>query len=140
MGARTKMTLAEQVLMAIDLIAARCPEEAVAAHKLRVVVRKDVRNPLMPKRFAVLVDNARTPDTEFSREELQTIGAALLAITELQDTLGGKPGPPKEFPVRVDLRISAVEQDAISRITERTGEDRSEIIRRLVREADAVLT
>ncbi len=46
------------------------------------------------------------------------------------------PGPPKEFPVQINLRVSAVEKDGLDRIREKTGEAHSEIIRRLVREAD----
>lgn len=124
------MTLTEQILAAINVVAARCPSEARAARKLRQVVRENVANPLIPARLGILIDNAR--DADFSRTELAQLGQALEDLDEARD---GKPGPPKQFPIRVDLRISAVEDDALKRISEQTGEERSEIIRRLAREA-----
>ena len=56
--------------------------------------------------------------------------------------LGNKPGPPKQFPHRVYLRVGTAELDALERITGKGAEDRSAredksaIIRRLIHEAD----
>ena len=53
-----------------------------------------------------------------------------------QVALASKPGPPKLLPFRFDLRLSQHERSALDRISASTKEDRSEIIRRLIREAD----
>ena len=56
--------------------------------------------------------------------------------------LGNKPGPPKQFPHRVYLRVGTAELDALGRIARRVGitsdgmRDKSAIIRRLIHEAD----
>ena len=47
-----------------------------------------------------------------------------------------KPGPPKQFPHRVYLRVGTAELDALERITGKGAEDKSAIIRRLIHEAD----
>lgn len=132
------MTLTQQVLAAIDLIAAHAPSEARAAQKLRQNVRENVSNPLIPRRLGILLDNARGRDNargeaDFSTEDLRRIGQVL---AELDEQLGNRPGPPKQFPLRFEFRFSDVERDALTRIVEQTGEDRSETVRRLVREAD----
>jgi len=51
--------------------------------------------------------------------------------------LNTRPGPTRQFPIRMNLRISEAEQEALGRLSEAAGEDRSEVIRRLIREADA---
>ena len=128
----TLSTLTEDVLAAIDIVAVNCPSAARNAQKLRQVVRENVANGLIPRRLSILVDNARG-EAEFSLAEQRAIGQVLVDLANLQD---GKPGPPKEFPGRMNLRISDIEDDALDNISEKTGEDKSEIIRRLIREAD----
>ena len=128
----TEKTITEQVLAAIDIVAANCPTEARAAQKLRQNVRENVANPLIPRRLSALIDNARG-EADFSAEDLKQLGEVLVRLDAIRDS---KPGPPKQFPLQMNLRLSDVEQDALERISEKTGEDRSEAIRRLVREAD----
>jgi len=132
----TLSTLTVDVLAAIDIVAVNCPSVARNAQKLRQVVRENVANGLIPRRLSILVDNARG-EAEFSLAEQRAIGQVLVDLANLQD---GKPGPPKEFPGRMNLRISDIEDDALDNISEKTGEDKSEIIRRLIREADPRLT
>lgn len=126
------MSLTEQVLSAIDIVAANCPSQARAARKLRQNVRENIGNPLIPRRLGHLIDNARG-EADFSKEDLKRLGEVLVKLDAVQDS---KPGPPKQFPFQMNLRLSAVEQEALGRISERTGEDHSEVVRRLVRESD----
>lgn len=50
-----------------------------------------------------------------------------------QDGDETKPGPPKQFPYRKELRYSEEEKDCLEALTI-NGEDASELIRRLIRE------
>jgi hypothetical protein len=47
------------------------------------------------------------------------------------------PGPPKQFPNRLELRYDDATRQALETIREKTGEDNSTIIRRLIAEAVA---
>ena len=126
------MSLTEQVLAAIDIIAANCPTEARAAQKLRQNVRENVANPLIPRRLSLLIDNARG-EANFSPNDIKQIGEVLVILDTVE---GSRPGPPKQFPLQMNMRLSDVDHDALGRISEKTGEERSAIIRRLIHEAD----
>ena len=79
-----------------------------------------------------------------TNHDITNLEAACAEVSAHKDTLRqictyltGKPGPPKLFPRRMNLRMSDTDAEALSNISEKTGEDNSEIIRRLIHKADA---
>lgn len=101
--------------------------------KLKKAISCD--SPVLDAHIKSVCKNAITPGyaPDLTDDEQQFIGEFLLQVDAWKE---GKPGPSKEFPVRVDLRISSIEQNALDTIGSKTGEQRSAIIRRLIREAD----
>jgi hypothetical protein len=65
-------------------------------------------------------------------EEKQQLGEALVLLEEWQS---GKPGPPKYFPHRLEVRYDEETLNALKTLRERTGDDNSTIIRRLIAQA-----
>ena len=95
-----------------------------------------VESPVLDTRVKITAENALTPNIvtyEMTREERALIGNVINATKLWRE---GKPGPPKEFPVRLDLRIADTDRDALISIAKQTGEGHSEIIRRLIRESN----
>ena len=101
-----------------------------------------VGSPVLDAHVNLVAKNALTPGIatfDLTHEERYLIGDLLNRLELWRD---GKPGPPKQFPIRLELRISTAELDALGRIAKRggiadaEGIDRSAIIRRLIHEAD----
>ena len=103
---------------------------------LQLKAALDNDSPVLDTRINLVAANALTPgvaEFDMTDDERYLIGDLLNRMELWRE---GKPGPAKMFPVRFELRIGEVEQDALGRISRDTGEDRSEIVRRLIREAD----
>ncbi len=109
-------------------------DPAAMRHILKLKKALDCDSPVLASHVNTVTKNAVTPQyaPDMTEDERYIIGELLLQIEAWQE---GKPGPPKAFPIRLDLRMSDEEQDALNAIGEKTGENRSDIIRRLVREA-----
>ena len=92
-------------------------------------------SPVIDAHVKSVAKNALTPGAatfDLTEDERFLIGGLMLRLADWRD---GKPGPPKQFPRRMNLRMSDAEDEALDKIAEKTGEDKSEIIRRLIREA-----
>ena len=97
----------------------------------------EMESPVIDSRVKALVNNALSPDTiqyELTEDERLLIGGLMVRLADWRE---GRPGPPKLFPRRMNLRMSDTDVEALSNISKKTGEDNSEIIRRLIYEADA---
>ena len=95
----------------------------------------EMESPVIDSRVKALVNNALSPDAlkyDLSEDERLLIGGLMV---RLEDWQAGRPGPPKLYPRRINLRMSDADIDALDSISEKTGEDKSEIIRRLIHEA-----
>ena len=95
-----------------------------------------VGSPVLEAHVALVAKNALTPGIaafDLTHDERYLIGDLLNRLELWRD---GKSGPPKLFDRRLELRISPVELQGLERIRAATEEDRSEIVRRLIREAD----
>ena len=75
---------------------------------------------------------------ELTDADRELIGSVLNALEEWRGGRSSRTflGPDEEFPYRLELRMSGAERDALYRITDKTGETRSAVIRRLIRDAD----
>ena len=103
--------------------------------KLKKALASD--SPVLYAHLNVVAKNALTPGIaafDMTEEERFLIGDVLNRAEALS---AGKPGPPKQYPIPLYLRISGAEQEALGRLSEAAGENHSEVIRRLIREADA---
>ena len=97
----------------------------------------EMESPVIDSRVKALVSNALSPDAlryEITEDERLLIGGLMVRLADWRE---GRPGPPKLFPRRMNLRMSDADIEALDAISEKTGEDNSEIIRRLIHEADA---
>ena len=93
-------------------------------------------SPVLDAHVDLVAKNALTPGIatfDLTHEERFLVGDLLNRLEMWRD---GKSGPPKQFPIRLELRISPVELQGLERIRAATEEDRSAIIRRLIHEAD----
>ena len=93
-------------------------------------------SPVLDAHVDLVANNALTPGIatfDLTDDERYLIGDLL---NRLELWRGGKSGPPKQFPIRLELRISPVELQGLERIRAATEEDKSAIIRRLIHEAD----
>ena len=103
---------------------------------LQLKAALDNDSPVLDTRINLVAKNALTPgvaEFDMTHDERYLIGDLLNRLELWRD---GKSGPPKQFPIRLELRVSPVELEGLERIRAATEEDRSEIVRRLIREAD----
>lgn len=97
----------------------KCEIDALEWKKLLRIVGKYLLIPRMR--------SEETRDMQVGRQtQIEIVSAMQMA----------KPGPPKKFPHRLEVRYGEAEKAALETLSERTGEEKSEIVRRLIREAD----
>lgn len=90
-------------------------------------------SPILPERVQAAVINAAPNTSRMTDRERVQFQQAIMAICGERQ----KPGPDKQFPYRLELRYDDNTKQALAQITERTGEDASTTIRRLIRESVA---
>ena len=103
---------------------------------LQLKAALDNDSPVLDTRINLVAANALThgvAEFDMTEEDRFSVGDLLNRMELWRE---GKPGPAKMFPRRLELRISPVEWQGLERIRAATEEDRSEIVRRLIREAD----
>jgi hypothetical protein len=107
-----------------------------AATRQTEIVRRALEHhsPMLPHRVRMAWNNCMSVQGDsLTQDQKRRVGELLHELGEWEQ---GKPGPPTQFPHVMNLRMDDVTRDKLRSLSAQSGEKESEIVRRLIREAE----